>query len=799
MTDATGPNQPEAAWRESEEQFRLLFHLSPHPIFVFDLETRRFLAVNDAAIRHYGYSREEFLRMTLLEIRPPEDVTLMREYFTQVSRRAIRSATALRDIRHWKKDGSLIDVEITWTTIDFNGREAGLVFVNDVTERLRAEEVLRRSERQLQEAQQVAHLGSWDWDIPTNTVTWSDEMHRIYGLKPGEFGATYESFLERLPPEDRALARATVEAAYRDKQPFTFEHRVLRPDGTVRWVHARGEVLVDDAGRPIRMIGTGQDITERRQAEDAVRSLLRITRELNSTLDVDALMESLVKETLTLLDAESGCAGLRTPEGMVCQQHVRGSEVTPFRHCWPSGHGLAGWVAVHKAPYATNDARNDPQVDAEARERFGIRSALCTPLLDHRGEVLGFFQVHNKRDGSGFVPTDREAMVGVSQAASVAIQNALAYRKIQIAAEALRLAERKYRGLFENAVEGICQTTPDGRFLAANPAVARLLGYDSPEELMAGVSDIGRQIYVDPIRREEWKRILEKHDALSGFEVELRRKDGSTIWVSMSTRALRDEDGELVHYATSLQDVTQRRKAEESLREVSGLLLRSQTEERRRISRELHDSTAQSLAALAINLGLVDRAAYVLDDVARRRLADSLELARQCCREIRTLSYLLHPPSLEEADLWSAVRWYAEGFTSRSGIHVDLTMPDDPGRLPQEVETALFRIVQESLANIHRHSGSRRARIRIAREAGRVTLVVRDDGRGMERASRGRGVRPVPLAGSGRHAGPGRHAGLGVGITGMRERVRQLGGHIEIDSSDSGTSVTVMLPIDPGN
>jgi PAS domain S-box-containing protein len=798
MTDPTGPVRPEAAG-DSEAQFRRLFQLSPHPILVFDLDTLRFLAVNDAALGHYGYSRTEFLAMTLLDIRPPEDAVRLRDYFEKVTRRILRSDTARRGIRHWKKDGSPIDVEITWNTIEYAGREAGLVFVNDVTERLRAEEVLKRSERQLQEAQQVAHLGSWDWDIPTNTVTWSDELHRIYGIKPGEFGSTYESFLERLPPEDRVLASRTVSAAYRDTKPFAFEHRILRPDGTLRWVHARGEVLMDDAGRPVRMIGTGQDITERRQAEDVVRSLMRISRELNSTLDVDALMESLVRESLTLLNAESGFAGLRTPEGMVSQQYVRGSEVTSLRHCWPPGQGLAGWVAVHKAPYLTNDAGNDPQIMPESRERFAIRSALCTPLLDHRGEVLGFFQVNNKKDGSGFVPADQEAMVAVSQAASVAIQNALAYRKIQIAAEALRLAERKYRGLFENAAEGICQTTPDGRFLAANPAVARLLGWASPQELMAGVNDIGRQIYVDAARRDEWKRVLEKHDALRGFEAELRRKDGSTIWVSMSTRTLRDEDGELVHYMTSLQDVTQRRKAEESLREVSGLLLRSQTEERRRIARELHDSTAQSLAALAINLGLVNRVAYVLDDVARRRLADSLELAQQCCREIRTLSYLLHPPALEEADLWSAVRWYAEGFASRSGIHVDLTMPDDPGRLPQEVETALFRIVQESLANIHRHSGSRRARIRIAREAGRVTMIVRDDGRGMERASRRRGVRPSPLAGTARLPMPERHAALGVGITGMRERVRQLGGHIEIDSTDSGTSVTVMLPIDSGH
>jgi len=264
--------------------------------------------------------------------------------------------------------------------------------------------------------------------------------------------------------------------------------------------------------------------------------------------------------------------------------------------------------------------------------------------------------------------------------------------------------------------------------------------------------------------------------------VQVRRKDGRPIWLLMNLRAVRDEQGRLLHYDGIAQDVSARKKTEEALREVSGLLLRSQNEERRRIARELHDSTAQSLAALAMNLSIVGKAAGALSEAARKRLHDSLELAQQCCREVRTLSYLLHPPALEEGDLWSAVRWYTQGFASRSGIRVDLALPRArrAGRLPEQVETTLFRIVQESLANIHRHSGSRRARIRIARSPSRVTLVVRDEGRGLRKIAGRR---------------PGGPALMGVGIAGMRERVRQLGGEIVIDSSARGTAVKVMLPL----
>jgi PAS domain S-box-containing protein len=148
---------------------------------------------------------------------------------------------------------------------------ATVCLARDITQRQRAEEELRRSGQLLAEAQELAHLGSWDWEIPTNTVTWSAELHRIYGLTPQEFGATYAAFLERVHPDDRENVKRVIESAYRDQEPFTFYHRIVRPDGMTRVLHARGNVLVDDGGRPIRMFGTGQDVTELKLAEETLR------------------------------------------------------------------------------------------------------------------------------------------------------------------------------------------------------------------------------------------------------------------------------------------------------------------------------------------------------------------------------------------------------------------------------------------------------------------------------------------------------------------------------------------------
>lgn len=229
-------------------------------------------------------------------------------------------------------------------------------------------------------------------------------------------------------------------------------------------------------------------------------------------------------------------------------------------------------------------------------------------------------------------------------------------------------------------------------------------------------------------------------------------------------------------------EIAERKQAEDSLQRLSARLLRVQDEERQRLARDLHDSTAQSLAALSMNLAVARECRGSLDERARKALDESQILTDGCSREIRSLSYLLHPPLLQEIGLPSALRWCAEGFARRSGIAVDVDLPADFGRLPQDVENALFRIVQECLTNVQRHSGSPTARIRLARKPRGVVLEVQDRGRGMPEGilNRRDGVES-----------------LGVGLLGMRERVRQLGGQLRIESGDQGSKVQVEIDLPP--
>jgi len=227
--------------------------------------------------------------------------------------------------------------------------------------------------------------------------------------------------------------------------------------------------------------------------------------------------------------------------------------------------------------------------------------------------------------------------------------------------------------------------------------------------------------------------------------------------------------------------IVERKQTEDTLRNLSGRLLQLQDEERRRLARELHDSSGQSLVALQMNLSALSQRATQTDKEISRLIVDSQAILRQVVTEIRTLSHLLYPPLLDEGGLPVALQCYVEGLSQRSHLKIDLRTSSEFGRLDRELETTIFRIVQECLTNIHRHSGSSMASIALARDGGRIMLTIRDEGKGIDWELGG--VRePLP-------------PGLGVGLRGIAERVRELHGEFRMRSASPGTLVQVTLPV----
>jgi PAS domain S-box-containing protein len=303
-----------------------------------------------------------------------------------------------------------------------------------------------------------------------------------------------------------------------------------------------------------------------------------------------------------------------------------------------------------------------------------------------------------------------------------------------------------------------------------------------------GLEELRGDGWQSMLHRDDRERVLKawQESVTNGtpYEQEERHRgvDGTYRWFLARGVPLRDAQGRIVRWYGTNTDIEDRKQAEEELRRLSGQLLLLQDEERRRIARDLHDSTGQDLVALATTLSQIHASIPSSSRKLRKLASQCQALADQCIRDVRTLSYLLHPPMLDEAGLEDAIRHYASGFTHRTGIDVQLEMSPRLGRMKPDVELALFRVVQESLTNIQRHSGSPLAKIGIERDSGKITLEISDKGTGISGSLRRRNGK-LPF-------------GPGVGIPSMHERVKLIGGQFDIESSSSGTTVRVRIPVD---
>lgn len=638
------------------------------------------------------------------------------------------------------------------------GRENSVVDAQEILQRGAAlETALRQSEERLRLAQSAADLGIWDRDVRTGALSWSAEMYRLYGLDPTLPVVSHDDWRKHVHPDDIAFCEAAMDNAIQEHKQFNVEFRAFLPSGEIRWLASKGRAFYDSKSQPVRILGVNIDITERKLSE---RALLESDQRLRSTFEQAAVgMSHMAPDGSLLRVNQSLCDILgysrEELQGMTLQQ-ITHPDDTP-QDAAEMQKVLAGEVPVY------------------SREKRYIRKDGMTVWVSVSASVV--------RDSDGtpkyFITANQDITKRRDTEAA-----------LQESAQSLRLAS-------EAANIGVW---------VHDLASGELLWTDKCKELFG----LRRDAH---ITQEHFLQILHPDDragtehqiqaaiaSAGDYEAEYRvvLPDGSIRWISSKGKAWRDSSGRPWRMSGVALDITSRKKTEDSLRGVqteleaqveqrtaalrilSSRLLHLQDEERRRIARELHDSIGQYLSAIAVNTDRVIRAADTGTNGTRELLSESRELVQRCLQETRTLSYLLHPPLLDEMGFASAAKWYVQGFAERSGIQVDLEL-SQVQRLPSAIETALFRVLQEALTNIHRHSGAEKARVRVNMNAATVSLEVTDFGQG---------VAPDVLNHF-RTMG----AGAGVGLAGMRERVKELGGHMEIQSGETGTSIRVEIPV----
>ncbi|QEL17793.1 PAS domain S-box protein [Limnoglobus roseus] len=429
--------------REAERKQRLydaVLSNTPDLVYVFDLD-HRFTYANGGLLRLWGKTWDEAVGKTCLELG-------YEPWHAAMHDREIEQVVATKhpvkgEVPFTGTFGPRIYEYIFVPVLGEGGEvEAVAGTTRDVTDRRRSEEALREASATLRSFYDTAPVMMGVVEVVGEDVlhlTDNAATGRFFGTAPASLSGRAASEMGVPPDHLREWVRAYRESE-RTGQPARFEYPHETPTGR-RWVSAIVYCIEALPGNRVRCSYVAEDVTERKRDEETIRSLLHIGEKLNSTLAVDELLDLLVVEAARLVGAESGVAGLNGPEGMRCHTYFQRGQCLPLDYCWPPMHGLPGWLLVHKVPYLTNDAVADTQIVHELCVRFGVRSALSTPVLSADGEVLGFFEIHNK-DG-GFTPADQEKLLSVSHAASIAVQNALAFRRIQRVEESLRDANRR--------------------------------------------------------------------------------------------------------------------------------------------------------------------------------------------------------------------------------------------------------------------------------------------------------------------------------------------------------------------
>jgi PAS domain S-box-containing protein len=633
-----------------------------------------------------------------------------------------------------------------------------------------AGETMRERElrEQLQDAQAITHIGSWDWTVATNEVRWSDELYRIYGYEPGGIEVTLEVFLSHIRENERERIKAEIQAVLVRPGRFFYREVIIRPDGTERTLDTIGDTITDDNGNVLRLVGTCRDVTDNVARDERLQFFADVFQHAEIGLSAWRLDTSLPESRLRLVACNEA------------MEHLCGSEMSyrlgaTLRELVPEA-ATAGLLDVARSIAAGGRVQKPPYF-----RRTGLdRSPILAPTL---------FALSNHMVGIALEDvTERVLTEAVQGAERRALEMLASGEPLHGILEMLaRAIEESAPGTYGSIVlldesgtrikESIA---PSIRAEYSRSIEGQIIG---PRAGSCGTAMYRRQpVIVEDIELDvlwdDYRELARAHGLRSCWSYPILGSDGRVLGsFAVYGKTPRRPPPEALPamergaHVTSL--IIERRMLDDELRALAGRVEAAREEERTTIARDIHDQLGQALTALRLDIGWLQR--RIEDEAIRKKLDDMAQTTDDVLVTVRRISADLRPGVLDTLGLRAAVEWQAEEFQKRSGMKVTVTSDVTDLQLDRDLSTNMFRIFQEALTNVARHSAAANVDVSMKLERGQLRLEVSDDGIGLpEIAPRG----------------------SSLGLLGMRERARRLGGDCAVKRRvPRGTIVTVTVPL----
>ncbi len=588
----------------------------------------------------------------------------------------------------------------------------------------REQEHTARVERQLAVTQQITHIGSWEWDVTTNAISWSDELYRIYGLEPRSLEVTFETFLTRVHPDDRARTMREVQAALASGGSFAYPERIVRPDGSVRELETKGETTRDASGKVDRLVGTCRDVTAEKKREETLTLFEDVVHNVQIGLVVMHVGDPADVGSARLISFNPAAEGIaHRPLFDALGKPLR--EIIPFA----SGGtfetlvlGVARDGVVREASVGRSRDLRDPN-RALSMKAFPLPASCVGVALEDTSE-----QTRSRRM--------REAEA--------------------------RILEMIVAGDSLGEILASLARAVDQEILGSQPSVV-LFEHDGAR-LRFGPSGRGRAVADHVV--SSLPIVARDGRSLGALELFGEVSHASDEWRE-----------ETLTRATRLAGIAiERRQLEDQLRDLSQHVESIREEERTGIAREIHDELGQGLTALKMDIAWLGRRASGREGLGSPAVRDHLlgmsKLTDDIIQQVRRISAELRPGVLDDLGLWAAIEWQSQEFARRTGTQCTIHSNMQDVRFDRKLSTGLFRIFQEALTNIARHARAKNVDVTLERHGDWIQLCVRDDGVGIAAGRLG--------------------SRKSLGLLGIRERARNLGGTATIQPAPSGGTVVML-------